>query len=183
MGEYDRHVLEHAVYCILQLDAQSVSDIYSAHGNTLHLQRGMHLIRQQLGGSTGSHDIELTRCLTVLLRLESLLMKNQQALLSLKRGIETAMSQAQYFEHTHDTVLSSLADLYRNIISPLGSKIVISGAQRFLADEDNAVKIRVFLLAALRSLVLWRQCGGSKLNLIFRRNHYIRSASNYLKHM
>jgi high frequency lysogenization protein len=49
---------------------------------------------------------------------------------------------------------------------------MVNGERVYLSNNDNAAKIRALLLAALRSAVLWGQCGGSRLSLVFNRRGY-----------
>ena len=174
-GQYSEDILETAIHSLLQLESHNIEDIYGGFHN---LQRGSQVLQKQLGGEASGRDIEITRNVATLLHLERNLMNDQQALRKLRSGIEAVISQAQYFDNTHENVLSNLADIYRTTISPLGSKVIVNGEQRFLADEDKAKLIRVFLLAALRSAVLWRQCGGNRFKLIWQRNKHINAAKN-----
>ncbi len=172
-GQHHADSLETAVHSLLQLEAHDVEEVY---GGLHNLRRGAVVLQQQLGNEATGRDIEITRNAATLLHLERALMGNPQAIAQLRRGLETVISQAQYFEMTHDNIISNLADLYSKTISPLGNKVIVQGEQRFLADEHKAKLIRVFLLAALRSAVLWRQCGGNRFKLIWQRNKHIQAA-------
>ncbi|MCW9047867.1 MAG: DUF489 family protein, partial [Gammaproteobacteria bacterium] len=50
-----------------------------------------------------------------------------------------------------------------------------------LSQTNNANKVRALLFAAVRSAVLWRQCGGSRWQLLLSRKKYIESAARLLK--
>lgn len=177
-GQYNADRLETAVHSLLQLEAHEPEDIYGGRHN---LYRGAQVLQKQLGGEASGRDIEITRNIATLLHLERALMGNTQAVNKLRSGIEAVISQAQYFDNTHTNVISNLADIYRTTISPLGNKVIVNGEQRFLADEDKAKLIRVFLLAALRSAVLWRQCGGNRFKLIWQRTKHIEAAKQLIK--
>src|SRR3569623_1381139 len=56
----------------------------------------------------------------------------------------------------------------------LGGGVI--GAQGLLSLPDVANKVRTLLLAAIRSAVLWRQCGGNRWQLIFGRRKIIDTA-------
>lgn len=172
-GQYNADMLETAIHSLMQLESNNVEDIYGGFHN---LNRGSQVLQKQLGGEASGRDIEITRNVATLLHLERNLMNNANALKSLRRGMETAISQAQYFDNTHENVISNIADIYKTTISPLGSKVIVNGEQQFLADESKAKLIRVFLLAALRSAVLWRQCGGNRFKLIMQRTKHIQAA-------
>ena len=57
---------------------------------------------------------------------------------------------------------------------------MVSGDAKHLNNAETASKIRAVLLGGLRSVVLWRQCGGSRMNLLLARGRYIRTAKEIL---
>ena len=67
---------------------------------------------------------------------------------------------------------TKLGHLYKETISTLGPKIIVSGEQPYLSNENNASKVRAVLLAGIRSAVLWRQCGGSRWQFFFGQKAY-----------
>jgi high frequency lysogenization protein len=99
---------------------------------------------------------------------------------TLIQRINQAKKQVAYFSLTHPTVISSLADIYLNAITPFRRKFFIVGNQRILTVHVNVEKIRALLLAAIRSSVLWRQMGGSRLQLIFFRSKIVKTAKKWL---
>lgn len=174
-GQHNADKLETAIHSLFQLEADNIEDVY---GGLHNLKRGSAVVRQQLGGEAMGRDIEITRNVATLLHLEKVLTNNAKAMQELRGSLESVISQAQYFDNTHDNVITHLADIYKNTISPLGNKVIVNGEQRFLADEDKAKLIRVFLLSALRSAVLWRQCGGNRFKLIWQRAQHIEAAKH-----
>jgi high frequency lysogenization protein len=53
---------------------------------------------------------------------------------------------------------------------------MVDGEHHILNVQENADKIRALLLAAVRSAVLWRQCGGSRWQMLFKRDQLIAEA-------
>ncbi len=87
----------------------------------------------------------------------------------LKDGLTRIRGQAEHFSLTHENVLAALADLYVNTVSTLTPRIIVSGQHGHLTNPANANKVRALLLAAIRSVVLWRQSGGNRFQLLFKR--------------
>ena len=54
-------------------------------------------------------------------------------------------------------------------VSTLQPRVMVNGDPARLADGAIANQIRALLLAGMRSAVLWRQCGGTRLGLLFGR--------------
>ncbi|STO54149.1 lysogenization regulator [Canicola haemoglobinophilus] len=73
-------------------------------------------------------------------------------------------------------MLSTLASIYVDIISPLGARIQVQGFPLYLQQLSIQNRIRACLLAGIRSAVLWRQMGGTKWQFLFSRRKLIATA-------
>ncbi len=170
----------------------------AVYGGVRNVMDGIKLLRVHMGGTDQVRDLEVTRYVVAILYLERQLAKRPPMLQQIADGIEKARAQAEHFaapgilppatlahpgaaSKTHSNVIASLAGLYSDTISTLTPRIIVSGEQGYLSNSENANKVRTLLLAAIRSAVLWRQCGGGRLQLIFGRNKMIREAEHLLK--
>ncbi len=174
----DLSAMQASVGSILALDADSVMEIFGGVGP---LRTGLDLLKTQLVTEQRRPDAELSRYLVTLLHLERKLSKRADLLDRLRTGIERAQRQAEHFDIVHDNVIASLADLYTGTVSTLSPRIMVSGQPERLSDSLVANRVRALLLAAMRAAVLWRQCGGSRLGLLFERKKMVRTASNLLE--
>ena len=66
-------------------------------------------------------------------------------------------------------VVAGLGSLYADTVSTLRPRVMVQGNPHYLGQAGVVAEIRALLLAALRSAVLWRQCGGSLWDFVFRR--------------
>ena len=96
-------------------------------------------------------------------------------------GIERARLQSEHFSITHTNVLANLAACYSETISTLTPRIIVSGEQGHLSNPDVANAVRALLLSAIRSAVLWRQCGGNRFQLLFGRSKLLAEARRLLE--
>jgi high frequency lysogenization protein len=154
------------------------ADVYG--GNDMiagNLRLGLDTLTEQFG-ETGKRDIELTRYVISILALERKLMKKPVMLQALSQGIDRASSQAEHFSPCHENVVANLADLYIQTISTLSPRIIVRGEHGHLSNPLNASRVRALLLAAIRSAILWRQCGGRRWQLLLQR-HSIITAVEY----
>ncbi len=174
----DPDSLETSLRSILLLDADSVEAVYGDQGG---LRSGLRLIQTQLLSDRQKPDPELSRYLVVLLHLERKLSKRDDLLERLRAGIEHAQRQSEHFEILHPNVLSAFADTYSDTISTLRPRIMVNGDPQHLQDAAVARQIRALLLAAMRSVVLWRQCGGTRLGLLLQRAKLTEHARELLK--
>ena len=176
-GQHTEADLETAVTSIFKIDSVSAEDIY---GNVQHLHNGLNLLADELDPDTSSFDKEITTYVMTLLTLYKKLLKRADLVQILKLGIEKAETQRQHYGLSHTNTFAALADIYQKTISVLAPRIMVNGERVYLANSDNADKIRTLLLAGIRSAVLWDQCGGTRWSLLFRRRNYYLEARNLL---
>lgn len=151
-------------------------------GGTANLTTGLTQLRDLLGARKKSNDMEITQYVISLLYLERQLAKQPKMLEQVGAGIEKAKNQAEHFnDMQHPTIIASLAGLYSDTISTLKPRIMVQGEPAQLSNSHNAEKIRAVLLAGIRSAVLWSQCDGSRLGLLFQRKKYKAEAEKILK--
>lgn len=162
---------------ILTLDSLSVEEIY---GGVDGVRTGLRLVKSQLLGDKQRPDAELSRYLVVLLHLERKLSKRADLLERLRIGIEQVQRQLEHFEITHPNVFAGFAGTYAETVSTLNPRIMVNGEPTRLQDTAVANQIRALLLAAMRSAVLWRQCGGTRLGLLLGRRKLTDSAEALL---
>ncbi len=160
-------------------DAPSTIAIYNSTNN---LFQGLQTLSSQLNSGTNNPDINIARIVISLLVLERKLAKNGDMLQQLDKGINRARQQSQHFDSViHENVLANLASLYESTISTLFPKVMVMGEQHHLSNIDNVNKVRSLLLAGIRAAVLFRQLGGRRWHLIFRRKKFIEAAEYALK--
>lgn len=182
-GMVDQEVFASSIKTIFKIDATSPEDVYSG---TRNLISGCKTILNQLGAGdqrdpSKNKDIEVTKYVISIMVLERKLMKEPELLKRITAGIEKAQAQAEHFSATHDNVIASLADVYSETISTLRPRVMVNGEHNHLSNPDNANKIRALLLAAMRSAVLWDQCGGSRWQIMFKRKVFSDEADKILK--
>lgn len=163
---YDADAFQASLKSILALDAGGVPEVY---GGARGVQKGLRLVQAQLMNDKHKPDVELTRYAITLLHLERKLSKRSDLLDRLRAGIEQAQHQVEHLGISHPNVLASFAETYRQTVSTLQPRIMVNGDPARLADTTIANQIRALLLAAMRSAVLWRQCRGTRLGLLFGR--------------
>lgn len=156
------------ITCIGSIFNTEPESVIAVYGNLGNLYTGFDLLGKQLGNNR-QRDMELTRYVITLIHLERKLDRKQVLLEQIRAGIDKARGQLEFFDMTHTSVIAALAEVYKQSVSTLQPRILVSGDQSVLANPDNKNMIRALLLAAMRAAVLWRQCGGSRFKLLFQR--------------
>lgn len=175
-GQCDQNELRGTLRSILTLNSERVIDAYGGSPRALH--RGLRVLRSQFTGNDESRDLELARYALALIQLGTNVLGDDRTVEELRIGISRVQSQDG--DMAEPELISNLANIYRSSISDLSPRIMVSGDPGFLNDNDIASTIRAVLLGGIRSVVLWRQCGGSRPKLVMQRAQYARLAEEYL---
>ena len=66
-------------------------------------------------------------------------------------------------------MLASISGMYQDTLSKLSFRIQVHGDSRFLQQPQVANQVRAILMSGIRAAMLWRQLGGKRWHLIFKR--------------
>ena len=161
-SEEDSHPLVHSLF---QFDAPDTPAVY---GDISQLRLGLELLQAYFGGSSPAYAKNPDVIRPVM--QEEVHMQLLQA--------ETDM--AGQFE-LDSLLFSKLAKIYENNLSQLGFRVYIKGNVEHLKNPRYVAKIRTLLLAAVRSAMLWRQFGGNRWQLFFKRGKIVQCSNDYLR--
>lgn len=178
-GKTNNAHIESSLETLFRFDANTVEEVYGSVSGVSH---GVKILQKHLSDKP-SRDIDITKYVISLIMLEKKLSHNSNMLEEIDKRLKNIESQFEFFALNHENTFSKLGQLYKDTISTLGPKIIVSGEQPFLSNERNADKVRALLLTGIRSAVLWRQCGGSRLQFLFGRKAYIHECEKILAHI
>lgn len=162
---------------ILITSPDSTDDVY---GGVENIIQGLKIIVAQLGNGENDKDSEQTRYIVSMLSMERKVAKKPAAFAQLAERIEQLDRQLEHFDITDDTIVSAMASIYSDVISPIGPKIQIAGSPNILQQKSQQHRVRAVLLAGIRSAVLWRQLGGKRRQIVFNRSQIVREAQQLL---
>ncbi len=175
-GQCDQEAFQALVGGILVTDPQSPDEVYGQGG----LKLGHRMMLELMSNANGNRDPELTRYLVGLLALERKLAARKDVLSLLSERINQVKRQVSHYGIEDEKVQANLADIYFELISPLGQKIQVAGSPMYLQQSLNQHMVRAALLGGIRAAVLWRQLGGRRLQLLFNRAAMVKEAKAYL---
>ena len=170
-GQAETRALAPCIDSLFRFDADSTEEVY---GGTRALLPGLRRVVAQLDGS--DRDSAQTRMAMNVLHLERRFVAAPQAMDEVQRRLEQVQREQQPWEPTHPAVLSRLGEIYAELVSPLGPKVMVAGNPVYLSQPEVVAEVRAALLAGLRSAVLWRQLGGSWLDLLLSRRRMVETA-------
>lgn len=178
-SQCDEQPLRVSLQSLLDLHPPSVRAVYG--DNPTHLRMGLETLQGLLNApSRAGFGSELTRYTLGIMLLERKLNGNRVAQEQLRRRIDGLYRQLSHFDLLSDTLISAMASIYVDIISPLGPRIQVTGVSTVLQNTQIQAKVRAVLLAGIRSAVLWEQVGGGRLQLMFGRNRLLQETKKIL---
>lgn len=164
---------------ILNESPSSTLDVY---GDDLqNIRSGLISLQEHLGQDSQIRDPDLVKYVMSILIVEKMLSKHPENLGIISRRIQDVERQLQHFPIEHENISANLAQTYRDTVSQLSFRIMINGNPEYLSQQEITNKIRAILLAGIRAAVLWRQCGGSRWQLLFKRGKLVKSALSLLQ--
>ncbi|AKH19766.1 high frequency lysogenization protein HflD [Sedimenticola thiotaurini] len=175
-GMVDSDALEASIHSLFKIDAESVESVY---GGLQGVETGLRLIQQQLGEKR-TDNLQVTPYVIALLHLERKLSRNRAMQQQIQEGIRSTEERIAHFHLLHPNIIAQLADIYTQTISTLKPRIMVKGEPLHLQNPDNVNRIRALLLAGIRSAMLWRQCDGSRWQVIMGRKRVAEQARRLL---
>jgi len=164
-GIADTAAMEASIHSLFQVDADSVEEVYAGlSGVTI----GLKAICAQLADGK-NRNIDITRYVISLLHLERKLSKRSAMLDQIGEGIKTTAGRLDHFHLLHPNIMAGLAEIYTSTVSQLRPRIMVQGDPLHLQNSENINRVRALLLAGIRSAMLWRQCGGGRLQILLGR--------------
>ena len=188
-GYYDDKAMICVIRALLVTDPNTVEDIY----NPSDLLPGFRQIAECLekGEEVKTpQTVETTKLALKLVALAISIEKSSRIYAKLSDeidGLKKAMgAEGSKFmegdpnEVIGESTLHTFGALYTSLISPNFSKLLIYGEERFLSQTVNQDRIRSLLLAGIRAVILWRQLGGKRRFLFFRRKDIVQYCKKQL---
>jgi high frequency lysogenization protein len=175
-GSIDTATVEPCLFSLFQVDADTVASVFGPPGA---VSVGARQIAEQMT-SNSERDLELTRYVITLIKLEQRLAARTDLLTAIRSGIDEATVMLDNRALLDPAIFAHLADIYSKTISALPPRIMVRGEPLHLNHPDNQNRIRALLLAGIRSAMLWRQTGGSRWQILFGRRRLYDEARGYL---
>lgn len=177
-GHLNQGDLDTAVHSLFEQNPATITDVY---GDLHKILAGLTQFSNTLKRVNTPNGNDIVRYVMGMVYLQKKLMKQPDMLNTIGKRIEQSQRQANLFEPTHDNVIASLADIYTSTISTFSFRIQVNGDYNYLQQSRIANQIRVLLFSGIRSAILWRQVGGSRLQVIMKRKLLIESAETLIK--
>ena len=179
-NEYDKQALATSLNSIAITDSDSTEQVF---GDVNQLTLGFQTLLNQLSNQSNNKDVEVTRYIANLLAIERKLSGSKKTMVALGERISNIQRQQLHLNISDSQMLSNLASIYTDVVSPVARKIQVAGDPEILKRPDNQHRVRALLLAGIRAAVLWRQLGGKRRHILFSRQQILASAQDTLNNI
>ncbi|GAA3919855.1 high frequency lysogenization protein HflD [Litoribacillus peritrichatus] len=177
-GNCNSFTLENSLQSLLNT---APDDTLAVFGNNLmNIRQGIQSLKEFMTPKSQGITPNALRYSISLLHIESRIRRDSELLNVISVRLEQLEKQLEHFDITHENVIRSIADIYKDTVSTLKFRIQVNGNPTYLQTPHNAEKIRAILLAGVRAAILWRQVGGRRWHLIFSRRQYLQAAERLL---
>jgi high frequency lysogenization protein len=170
-GQVDNASLKPMLDSILMVSSASTDDVYGGQWDCQsNLALGRKISRQALGKERSSVNPDTLRYALSMIHLEHKLSKAPDMLSVIGQKIaQIEQKKAHYDSVLHENMLASISGMYQDTLSKLSFRIQVHGDSRFLQQPQVANQVRAILMSGIRAAMLWRQLGGKRWHLIFKR--------------
>jgi high frequency lysogenization protein len=166
-----------SISSVLNTDPETAIDVF---GDSRALIPGLETALGQMGDDSKQRDMALTGYVITLMHLERKLARQPDLMKKLGSGVDRIKEEIESVEESDYGIVAALADMYKETVSTLQPRIMVKGDESVLRNAESKRMIRALLLAGMRAAVLWRQCGGNRIRLIFQRKQLLDSCRELL---
>lgn len=170
-GDCNHSDLEATLNTIINMNPRNTLDVF---GDESNLKLGLETLVK--GIDSTPKGSELTRYIISIMSLERKLSARSDSMSQLADRLTTIERQVEHYDLLDEQMISNLASVYLDVISPVGPRIQVSGIPAVLQQTLNQHKVRALLLAGVRCAVLWRQVGGRRRHLLLSRKKMLEQA-------
>ena len=174
-GNYNEKELLPLINSIQAIESNNVEQIYLS---TQSLKTGLLYLRKQIIGDIFNRSSETRRYIKSLQILSEKVLDSHETISTIQILIKEMQDDSNIV--TTDDKAKRLSDIYQETLSLFEPRIVINGENMYLTVPIQASRIRTALFAGVRSTILWRQLGGSKLKLLLFKSSYSKQIDQYI---
>lgn len=178
-GEMASSALQTMIASIFVLDPKDTEEVYQGVAG---VKSGIDTLLMILKDKETNRYADTIRYCIGILQVEKNLRRNPDIDSILRARLEQYSQQLPHFSSiVHGSVISKLNDLYLDTFAKFRFRIQVNGDPQHLQQEANAARIRAVLMAGVRSAILWRQLGGSRLQFILGKRRLVEALESLQK--
>jgi|TARA_B100000965_G_scaffold400498_1_gene422513 high frequency lysogenization protein len=172
-GEVNMDAYTPLMESIFVLDPKTTEDVY---GGVKGVKLGVDTLLLVLKEKESARYADAIRYAIGMLHVEKLLRRESDINSVLRSRLEQVTHQLQHFDGvTSQGIVTKMNDIYLDTLAKFKFRIQVNGDPSHLQRPENAARIRAILLAGIRSAMLWRQLGGTRLQFAFGKGRLVKA--------
>lgn len=165
-GSWPREFAEASIHSLFRFDPESVEAVFgTAHG----VRMGLEQLSASLRMSQEPSHADTLRYALAILQLEKRFSAREDLQAIVRSRLQHTAFKSEIFSNEIRGLCANISAIYQDTLSTLSYRVKVTGSAQHLANPLVADLVRATLLAGVRSAMLWRQLGGSRLRLFFSR--------------
>lgn len=174
-GSHPMEFLESSINSLFVFDMEKAEDIF---GGLPGVRLGLQNLCAILANQRENQQHDAARYMFGILQLEKHFAASAEMRDVVRSRLDHASFGAEHFASHVGDVCQSIAGIYQDTFSQLPRRIKVMGSAQHLENPRNAEVVRALLLAGIRSAYLWRQLGGRRWKLAFKRTAMLKTAQS-----
>ncbi len=179
-GKADSYYSQALIDSLFVFDPKQSLDVYAQ--NPEGLKQGLSALSQLSKPIDSKRFNQVTRYCISLIALERQLSKQPDMLGVISSRLKHCQLNQNHFLEDDETapLRSNISGIYQDTISKLRFRIQVTGNVQLLTQTHHADHIRALLFSGIRAAMLWRQLGGNRWQIIFKRRQIEQDAKAIL---
>jgi high frequency lysogenization protein len=180
-GKCDEENYRTLVQSLFVFNPESTLHVY---GNELAaIRTGLTFLANLSGNRAGADYTEQVRYAISMLAVQKQLSGNQEMLKTISNRLTHLNYKNEHFPGSSNDLASSISAAYQDTISKLSFRIQVNGNAEYLRNTSVSDRVRTMLFAGVRAAILWRQLGGTRLQLLFGRGEIEKTSKRLLANL
>ena len=165
-GSWPTPFAEASIHSLFCFDPEAVDTVF---GTPQGIRLGLEQLAACLNLSQDQAAADTLRYTLSMLQLEKRFAKREELQAIVHSRLKHTAYKAENFSNDINSLSANISAIYQDTLSTLSYRIKVTGSAQHLNNPQVADVVRTLLLCGVRAAFLWRQLGGSRLDLMLAR--------------
>ncbi len=165
-GSWPTPFAEASIHSLFCFDPEAVDTVF---GTPQGIRLGLEQLAACLNLSQDQAAADTLRYTLSMLQLEKRFARREDLQAIVHSRLKHTAYKAENFSNDINSLSANISAIYQDTLSTLSYRIKVTGSAQHLNNPQVADVVRTLLLCGVRAAFLWRQLGGSRLDLMLAR--------------
>ncbi len=165
-GSWPTPFAEASIHSLFCFEPDAVDNVF---GTPQGIRLGLEQLAACLHLSQDQSAADTLRYTLAILQLEKRFARREDLQAIVHSRLKHTAYKAENFSNDIKSLSANISAIYQDTLSTLPYRIKVTGSAQHLNNPQVADVVRTLLLCGVRAAFLWRQLGGSRLNMMLTR--------------